>query len=623
MALSLSSAPCFAKGIKATFAPERVSLDGVPDELDGEWRALDAGVKGGGPADGDIAAKVLLAYAADGLWIGADVSDDQLVGGADHLELVLGIPGGTVWKAELYPGVPGKSRAEVKSAGRAVSGAKIVEAPSERGYTLEAKIPWSAVPKSSTVRIGYRGAMLFHDADASRSVEQIIGTSASTRYQDLPPISLPAELALGSGLLRERNIRTPPTHNLLANVVGDGLLERVLVYDRFLIILGMGYRGGAQFYYRDLEADADEGDLLRFEVKDFTGDGLSDVLVKKRIRGPRGQLEALEILSYHPGDETPAAVFSQELSLAFSDGGKIDNRISVNGSGRSTRIVLEPGTSQGIDQGAFERVSNTGANPVLLPWGDVAKQIYTVDGGTFVLSDEETKATPIASAPRAEPASVPLEVSNDTVVVREKRDPPDVAKVYAHYKKQRNITGKPRFDLDADVAEGRERERIVVHGLDVVVMGEGFLRGRGFAAVELSHFARGSDVTKVETRDVTGDGKHEIIVRGVIRSPLPEDVGDGDMKREVILIFQLKSGSFERIFAAELARAVGDKRVEARLALASRAIELRPGRAVGYDESSYPWRQRKDPDGGFEPLLLPWGGIDAIELRYDGEKFVR
>jgi hypothetical protein len=91
----------------------------------------------------------------------------------------------------------------------------------------------------------------------------------------------------------------------------------------------------------------------------------------------------------------------------------------------------------------------------------------------------------------------------------------------------------------------------------------------------------------------------------------------------VIIIFRLKSGSFERIFAAEIARTVGDKRVEAKLFIKSKNIELRPGKAVGYDESNYPWAQRKDADGDFEPLLLPWGGIDQVKLRYDGTKFVR
>ena len=156
------------------------------------------------------------------------------------------------------------------------------------------------------------------------------------------------------------------------------------------------------------------------------------------------------------------------------------------------------------------------------------------------------------------------------------------------------------------------------------MFGSGFKGGRGFAAVELASFEKAGDVKKVSTRDVTGDGKDEIVVRGLIRSPMPDDLGGGDMRREVVMIYKLAGGQFDRVFAAELARHIGSKRVEAKMAfVGKKAIQLKPGRAVGYDEGTYPWRQKMAPEGDFEPLLLPWGGVEKVKLTYDGRRFTR
>jgi hypothetical protein len=616
-----------SKGMKAQAAGD-ISIDGVPQEWDGEWRDVTESHKGAKPDRKDLSGSAIVAYGDDGIYVAADVKDDTLTAGRDHVELMLGVPGGTLVSFALYPGAPGKSRARVNVRGRPVSGAQIVEAPSDGGYTLEALIPWSAVPKSDTIRVGYRGGVFFHDADGG-SVKNIMGTADSRSYRELPPISTESELALGTGLLRQRNITQAPRYNILANVVGDGMLERILVYDRFVVVLGPGYRDGEQYYFRDLGADADEGGVPTFEVKDFTGDGKADMLVKKRVTGEHGAVEVMEILSYHAGAETPDAVFAQETALKL-DGGSIVNDVTLSGSGSRTTIMLGPGKADGIDTSRFERESSTGATPVLLPWGSVASQTWRIQGNAFALVDEQSRAP---SAP--EPPSQPVSSRSDSVAKRPRAAPrpsprasrgADVDKVYALYKKQRGARGKPSFDMTADLAEDNRQERLLVHGRDLVVMGDGYRGGRGFAAVTLAQFDGANDITSVTTRDVSGDGKDEIVVKGIIRSPLPADVGNGVMARTVVMIYKLKDGgSFDRVFAAEIERQVDKKRVVAKLAFksGSHRIELRPGRAVGYDERSYPWTQKKVPDQDFEPLLLPWGGVESVRLRYDGDKFVR
>ncbi|MEQ9322743.1 MAG: hypothetical protein RIF41_26495, partial [Polyangiaceae bacterium] len=539
-----ASAAAKTSGLKALAAPDDVSLDGLPNEFDGEWRKLPHVDAGAEPTSDDCSAEVLIAYDDDALWVVAEVIDDALVGGGDHVELLLGIPGGKLVSFELYPGVAGKSRASAKSRGIPIRGAEVVEAPNGAGYTLEAKIPWSAVPLSRTIRVGYRGAVFVHDADNGRKAETVIGTADSRRYGELPPISMAAELSLGSGLLRKRNIQSAPVQNLLANVVGDALLERVLVYERYLVILGPGYRDGAQYYFRDLGSNAAKGEMLAFDVKDVTGDGRKDIVLRRKVKGSEGTVEVMEILSYHPGGETPEAVFAQELKLDIG-GGHVTNTAKLNGWGGKTRIVVDAGTTDGIDGTRFERISNTGANPVLPPWGAVAAQTYEFRGASFVVVDEKSQAPKVRSV--AASSSGDSGSTTNKGCSWEMKKGADVGKVYAHYKKQRNVRGRARFDLTADVDEGRETERIVVHGSDLVVFGSGFKGGRGFAAVELASFEKAGDVKKVSTRDVTGDGKDEIVVRGLIRSPMPDDLGGGDMRREVVRIYKLAGGQFDRV----------------------------------------------------------------------------
>ncbi|MBW2456663.1 MAG: hypothetical protein JRI68_19260 [Deltaproteobacteria bacterium] len=609
-------------GLKANFAPERVVIDGLPKEFGGRWRKLDYDVKGEAPDGDDLKVNATIAYDDRHLYVAAEVQDDKLVGGGDHLELLLGIPGGKVHSLKLYPGVPGKSRAQVKSGWRTVRGAQIVEAPAQGGYTLEAKIPWAAIPRSSTVRVGYRGALFAHDADKSRAIESVVGTADTRSYASLPPISIECEIALGAGLLRKQNITEPPRHNLMANLVGDKLQERVLVYDRFLVILGPGYRDGHQYYFRDLgKIDHDRG-LPRFEVKDFTGDGMADVLLRKRVKGSKGSVEVVEILSYHGEDETPASVFAQEVKLDL-DSGSITNELTLRGKGSRTKIVLKPGRAKGIDPKHFRRQSNTGATAVLTPWGTIASQTYQVRGGKFVLTNEKTKAPdrppppkPTAHQPEPPPPSTNTGGSGES----------NMERVYGLYKKQRKVRGRARFDMRANLVGNKAIERLVVHNRDLVVFGDGYRGGRGFAAVTLAQFEKSRDIKSVTTRDVTGDGRHEIVVRGELRAPMPEDLGPGEMHRTVVMVYKVKGNHFDRVFAAEIGRRIENRRIEAKIRFKKSGryrIELKPGRAKGYTERTYPWLQKEVPTDDFEPLLLPWGGIDRVRLRYDGSVFVR
>src|SRR5688572_32431336 len=49
-----------------------------------------------------------------------------------------------------------------------------------------------------------------------------------------------------------------------------------------------------------------------------------------------------------------------------------------------------------------------------------------------------------------------------------------------------------------------------------------------------------------------------------------------------------------------------------------RSIELRPGRAQGWSEKTYPFPEDTTTAGGLEPLLLPWSSASPRRYAWNG-----
>jgi hypothetical protein len=589
-----------------------IRLDGVPKEWPSGPVPLTHDVRGHA-AKPDLAASAFLAYDDKTIFVGAEVTDDVLRAGADHVSLVVGFPGGATHEIELYPGDPGKSPGRAQRAGGgAIAGAKVVEAPREGGWSLEASIPWSALPESRLLRVGLRGALFVHDADASRAIESVVGSAPSTAYARLPALSMEAEQALSDGLLREKGLREAPRCNLLADVVGDAMKERVLVFDRYLVVLGPTYRAGKEYYYADLGVSGPM--VAACEARDVTGDGQSEIVLRKRVGSASKWRELMQVLSFGSGD-VPNPVFQHEVAIR-SGNSSIVNDVAFVPDGGKTAIRVEPGKASGWDAGSYREPTETSYAPVLLPWGTIRSQRYELSGAKFEKASEEAQTGAPAPAARTV-AEKPLPP----------RPPPPSAsalqkEVLALYQREHHATGRPRFDFAVDVVADPQPERVLVFGRDLVVMGKGYRNGTAYSMLTLSQLASPADVLEVTSQDVTGDGKAEILVRGVVHAPAPAEAGGGTVDREVLLVYQVGL-DLKRIFAAELARAIGHDRVAADVELGSSFISLAPGRATGWTEKTYPFNQDSGPVGGFEPLLLPWGGAKAVRYRWTGGGFAR
>jgi hypothetical protein len=588
----------------AGLAPEDVVIDGMPREWAGDWRLLDQPISGS--RTGELQARVLLATSKDSLFLAADIQGDAQIGDGDRIELLVGFPGGSSRTILLYPGVPGKSRAKATIGGGLVRGAKVVEAPVSNGYTLEAQIPWSALPESKTLQIGLRGAVFVHDAERSQG-ETVVGSAPTRDWESLPAISTQPELELSHGLLLDKGMWQPPAYNLLGNLHGDPLKERVLVYGRYLAVLGPHYRGGSEYYYRDLGVDADQGELPSCELQDLSGDGRSDIVLRKRVRQGDSSIDVIEVLTFQ-SSEAPETAFAQEVAVKTPQG-SFENAVRLG----ARRIVIEAGKSNGSAAHAFRMPFRTDADPPLLPWGAVASQSYALSGNKFVKSDESKRSgasgeEPPAPTPQVGPSSpsAGAGAGGDAVL--------------AQYRKEHGASGAPRFKLSANLLGDAKPEHVVLQDRDLVVYGPGFRDGLGYAVVTLP-FASPDDVSSVKTRDLTGKGPSEILVEGVMRAQAPAEAGGGEVARKVLLVYQLTDASLRRVFGAELERSMGPNKVSGNVDFAAGEIVLRPGRAAGFTEKTYPFPQEVAASGGIEPLLLPWSGAKPVHYRWDGSRF--
>jgi hypothetical protein len=587
-----------------------IRLDGVPKEWGG-LVALGNTVKGrrGKP---DIEATAAIAYDANNVYVAADVVDDVLRGGGgDRVELVLGFPGGAVHSVLLYPGDPGRSAGVAKTSdGATVSGAKVVEAPHAGGWSLEAAVPWSAFPPAKLVRVGLRGAIFVHDVDAGSTVKNIVGTAASTAYASLPALLTEPEQSLEEGLVREKGLRGAPKFNVIADVAGDAMKERVLVYDRWLVVLGPSFRKGKEYYFTDLGVEGPN--VVGCEARDVTGDGQAEIVLRKRFGSSTKYREMMQILQFGAG-EVPTTIFQHELAVV-TEAGSITNEVVFSSDGGRTAIKITSGTARSFNAGTYREPTETSYDPVLLPWGSIASQMYKLSGSAFVKASEERGTPSSASGPAPAPADVSLP----------KAPPPPNAselleKVYDLYKHDRGVSGRPHFDLAADVAGDARNERVLLHDRDIVLFGKGYKGGTGYSVLTLQMFASGSDITEMTARDADGDGKSEILVKGVLHSNAP---GGDKVDREVLLVFKVENETIRRVFAAEVGRAIGKKRVTSAVRFAGGVIELGPGTAVEWTQATYPFSQDSGTVAGLEPLILPWGG-PGLRYRWKNGSFSR
>ncbi|MEO7095580.1 MAG: hypothetical protein ABI175_20150, partial [Polyangiales bacterium] len=578
-------------------APGAIKLDGKNKEWPGTTSA-DVTVKAG-----KLKATFNAGYDETGVWIGADIDKAGSIArtasfadNEDRITLTLAFPksGGSPGKPEyasyevaIYAGVPGSSEGLVKMrspATGAIAGAKVIEAPRKPGgYTLEAFIPWSAFPEAKKTRAGLRGSLRAYDGDGS-SIRAIKATSlgavddpASLGWFLIEPEqSLPQSFA--SRKLTWKDVK----YDVTADLAGDGTSERALLVGKALYVLGPTYKQGKQWLTMDLDAD-----VVSLDVKDVTGDGHAELLVTARIKPGPTTREALHVYTFsgEKGAEKPQKIFSHETRIDGGGGKLLEDKISFG----SKKLTITYASPKGWDGASWDQPMANDLDPILLPWGTVKERTFLFSGGTFV-KDKDVAQKGTALPP---PTGTTTTTNTVTAPPLPKGDPAALA--LAQFRKDKGLGADAKTSFETVVTIGAGKKgRAALFGRDLVVTTD----SGSYAFVTMTRFSTEKDVQAVSAQDLTGDGREEIIVRGLLRAKLTGGSGgDQEVVREVILIYAPKvsgsSVSLQPVFAVEVGRSIGDKRVDTSLKLVpakgttAGKIELTKGTAKGWTSTTY------------------------------------
>ncbi|MEO6420805.1 MAG: hypothetical protein ABIP39_15440, partial [Polyangiaceae bacterium] len=274
----------------------------------------------------------------------------------------------------------------------------------------------------------------------------------------------------------------------------------------------------------------------------------------------------------------------------------------------------------------------------LLPWGGVRSESFHFDGTRFAKSKVATQAPVGGPATALVPRAEITTRQADPPSPRQQKGGDLSQQILDQYRRDHGVGAdvQPRTDLQVHVDGDSRPERVVLIGRDVVVFGPGFKGGTTYAFLTLQQFADPADIKDLVARDLNGNGAADLIVRGV-RHVVAQggDAKPGQkapstsLDMEVTFIYELKAGAITRVFSVETAREQGAKRVQGLVQFipaksgGSFEIDVRPGRAVGWTEQTYPWSQEQPGTGALEPLLLPWGGIPSLRYTWNGTAFAK
>jgi hypothetical protein len=626
MATAFVCSPAFSAGRTISAEP----VDDVKIRIDGdlrEWpnKMTELGDTLEGKGGSRVAATV--AYDENSLYVVLKAFDKNIArtSGAgdkeDHATLYLYFPKGNTYALDVYPGQPGKVAGVVKLKGSAVPQSKVVEGPMDKGNGLnvEAQIPWSAFPEAARTRVGLRATITYTDADSPGSVKAVVGTSTQRNGKAMPPLLLANEQGLEQDIIRAKGLPASPSREAYGNVSGDSMVERVAVWGGNLVIIGPHFRSGKEYYFADLGV-SDASMVDRLELIDFDGDGHDEVVVQKKVGSTDKYREVLTVIKVGK-DDSPFLAFAHEVGIKTADG-EVMNKVKLSKSG----IEISQGESEGFDPGTFSEVQPGDMGATILPWESVGSHTFAWKGKGFE-STGDTAFTPKQTAGSGGGKKPKKAAKSDEPPAPPAPRPPTademLDRVYALYKKDRGASGKPSYDFVTDVAGDRGPERVLIHGKDIVVFGKGFREGLSYAFIAVG-VADPKDILDATARDLTGDGKAEIIVRAVLHAKASKALGGDTVDRHALMVYGVQGDGLVRIFGAETGRSLGKDQIIGAVSFtpAKRGvdIELRPSRAIGWTDKTYPFPPDTTTAGGLEPLLLPWSG-GSRKYHYDGKTF--
>lgn len=597
---------------------EMVAVDESAQVLSGRdrWQGAD-----------DASFGVALARDEQSLYLAAEIRDDVIVrtrehgGDDDALILTLAAPAGpnrsAVYDVAIFPGEPGNFAGVVRFRGARsgnVPGAQVIEAPLRGGggYTLEVAIPWRALPEVNVGLGSARGRVAYQDCDSPtrRRVETVLATGPGDAQH---PAEIPALAGSAANATSDLIALFARQHNFASsdslldrsvNIAGDAGIERIVVFQGYAVAAGPGISGGARFAYVQFPQRQRE-DLIEPAVRDVTGDGRQDLILRWRSTEPGGLVrELLTVYGAPNGSEQLGQLFAAETARTLG-ARRVASRATYEGS-NAIRFTLDGGT--GFTPQNYPHLVENGVIPVLTPWGDNRVVLYR--WSETLQRFEVARTEPNQGATSASTAAFAGGTTPGTSPSGAMTQAPDADAVLRSFRASHGIAEgtRPAFSVRADFAGDPATEQLQIYGRLLVLTGSRFMNGRSYYSIELPANAD-SDVLALETCDVSDDGHPDAVVR-VRRTQRVQVRGQTlDLVKEFLLVYSLDDAHRGRIFAAEISRRVGNDAITnaVRLPRGPRNHELtiEAGRSVGaWTQQSYPFQDVPVP--GFAPLLLPW-----------------
>jgi hypothetical protein len=214
------------------------------------------------------------------------------------------------------------------------------------------------------------------------------GPSEATPSPPPAKASEPASAAKVYGLYRrDRRPSGSARFEQSGNVAGDKQAERVLLHDRDLVVFGPGYRGGSAYAYTQLPF-AKNDDIDSVQLKDATGDGLAELVVRGRLRaqGSKGEeVERTVELVYQVTDQGIRRVFGAEVRRTIG-ANSVAGAITYGPDAGAIRLTTGKATGFTSSTYPFDPDAGPvgGIEPLLLPWGSTKSIDYAWNGATFV-----------------------------------------------------------------------------------------------------------------------------------------------------------------------------------------------------------------------------------------------
>ncbi len=434
-----------------------------------------------------------LARDTDALYLAAEIHDDVVVRSREHragedtlgLSLAVQTPGRVVaYDIDIQPGAPGDYSGVVCFANRgAVPGAQVVEAPLSDGggYTLEVRIPWTAIPAVRGNLSTLRGRIAYMDTDntAHPVTETVIASGAGDADH---PMAMPAAVGsvgdAGPGALLDRfridhDVGTAsPLVDRAVDLAGDGQAERVVIFPRYLVVFGPGVSNGHGYAFAELPSRA-VADVLETSFRPVTGDAHPAVLLRVRSPGSGYDRELLLVYRIDTGGAL-REVFALETARASGLATRLTDRVTWQPEGR---VRVSIGDNHGFTPSAWNDAREEGVEAMVTPWGPDRARVYQWNPArqTFVLDHAEPNpgvapvalTTPVAPAATTNNGPSPSPAQPDVPL------PADIEGVVGLFRQREQIPAdaRPTFTVRGDVAGDSTPESLMVFGRVLLVVG--------------------------------------------------------------------------------------------------------------------------------------------------------